>query len=157
MEYKVFHGTPYDFDLFSEINKGKNTGHDIDGVGYHFSDSEKYAEQYSKLYVVENAELYKMMLGEYPTDYVPFEPYMITSIINIENPMFVKISKDINKRNIKYAKNNGYDAIIAENKGNHIMGKEFMVFDSNQIKIIKKEKLLNLKNIQKKFNSLKNG
>jgi len=134
---KLYHGTPFDFKTFSGDFLGVNTKHVVDDVGFHFSDLRSYAESYSKNHDRKSAEAYKYMIGEYPKDYKPFEPYMFTVKLSINNPHYVKISKDIHAETMAYAKANGYDAIIAINKGaERTMGREYVVFDVDQIKIL---------------------
>lgn len=154
---KAFHGTPFSFKEFSNKNKGLNTGHSINDVGFHFSEKKSYAIVYSKLHEIENAELFKLISNRYPKGFEKFTPQIIEVSLKIKNPLKTSISKNINKTLINKAIKNGYDGIIAENKSAETMGREYVVFHTAQIDILKIKQLFNISKVKAQFKQINDG
>tara|TARA_R110000822_G_scaffold128195_37_gene263999 strand:- start:2119 stop:2640 length:522 start_codon:yes stop_codon:yes gene_type:complete len=150
-----YHGTPYTFKSFDDVNFGVNTGHSREDVAYHFTTVKNVAITYSKLHVKENAYMFKSLTGNYPKDFKDFNPNLITVNLIFNNSYHVDKSKHINKNVIDKAKMGGYDSIIASN--NDILGNEVVVFDTGQIKILNVEKLFDIKSLKSKIDTIKNS
>lgn len=128
----VFHGTPEGgFEEFSHDKKGIRTGHEVDAVGFHFTDSREYAESYSLEYLREFREKLVKQLGYIPDAFkVPEKAMTYEVYLSLQNPLYLDKSREITAESIRQAVENGFDGIIASHGG----GTEYVAFYPEQIK-----------------------
>ncbi len=130
----VYHGTPEGgFTEFDEARQGtRTTGKPDKSRAFHFAERLEDAKTYSLTYRKEFEKTLIENLGYIPeSQKAPEKAEDYRVYLSMENPLQLEFSKEITKGVISNAKKHGYDGIITKMG----LGKEYVVFNPNQIKL----------------------
>ena len=139
---KVYHGTPYGgFTEFKDSHMGSNDNGGYLGDGFYFTDNYDYAKSYTDEEFMDKSEIGNAEPGEYGN------PQVYETYLNIQNPYVINesdveydtnalaeaLGTETNYQATDLLKKQGYDGVIYNFESGT---KEYLVFDSKQIKIL---------------------